>query len=562
MKRFLLALTLFACAAPAPQTEEGLRTEPAPAPAPARPNIVLVLFEDMSARVGAYGDPLARTPAFDRIAAEGVRYTNVYTASGVCAPSRASLMTGRYANTIGAQHMRTMGYLGAPGGGPQDYLAVPPPEVRAFPELLRAAGYHTSNDWKTDYQFGEPFTIWDESEEGADWTGREEGQPFFAMITLLTTHESFVWPTDLESDAPLVRAVVARNREAFADKAAITDPAAVEVPPYLPDVPAVRRDIATHYDNIAFTDAALGALYERLEAEGLLDETILIVSTDHGDGLPRMKRSLYDAGLHVPFVVRYPDGQGAGTVTDDLVSFVDLAPTILSFAGAEAPGWMHGADFAGEDRDPPRRFVFATQDRLDTVPAWRRAVRDERYKLIRNYRPGDAYFHPLPFRDVQPSMQALWAGRAAGTLPEAAARLFEPLPEIQLYDTQEDPHEVRNLAGDPGHADTQARLLAALEDWRGRVGDQSAMPEAEMIEAFWPGGEQPVTTEPVIETDAAGRTVLTSATQGASLGYRADGGPWTLYIGPFEAPPGAALEAKAVRYGYAESLVATARAPD
>ncbi|MEO0981272.1 MAG: sulfatase-like hydrolase/transferase [Pseudomonadota bacterium] len=528
---------------------------------------MLVLFEDMGSRVGAFGDPLAQTPSFDRIAAEGVKYTNVYTSSGVCAPSRAALITGRHQMSIGAQHMRTHGYLGAQGGGPQDYHAVPPAEVKAFPELMRAAGYHTSNNWKTDYQFGEPFTIWDASEDGADWSGRDEGQPFFHMRTLLTTHESFVWPVDMETSSPVEELVVARNQQVFAGRPAMTDPADVEVPPYLPDTPEVRRDLATHYDNIAFTDAQLGTLYDQLEAEGLLENTIMIVSTDHGDGLPRMKRSLYDSGLRVPTVVRYPDGWGAGTVNDELISFVDLAPTILSWAGVEAPDWAQGQDFAGPDRAAPRDYVFAAHDRIDTVMNRRRAVRDAKFKYIRNYRPEDPYFERVAFRDAQPTMKALWAGLDAGTLPPAAERLFEPLPEDQLYDVAADPHEIANLAGDSDHAETQSRLESALDDWVLRVGDMAELPEAEMIAAMWPGGEQPVTAPPsarLAETEAGWRATFESATPGASIGYQAgaDGeGSWRLYTQPIPVAPGETIRVKAVRYGYAESDVVEIEAP-
>lgn len=208
-----------------------------------RPNIVLVLFEDMSSRVGAFGDPLAQTPNFDRIAAEGVMYTNVFTTSGVCAPSRAALITGRHQQTIGAQHMRTTSAGGLPPGGPQNYLAVPPPEVKAFPELLRAADYYTSNNSKTDYQFGEPFTIWDTSGDSADWSMRGEGQSFFHMHTLLTTHESAIWPTDMVPTSPIEGFIVAMNQQVFADRESVTDPLDVEVPPYLPDTPIVRRDM-------------------------------------------------------------------------------------------------------------------------------------------------------------------------------------------------------------------------------------------------------------------------------------------------------------------------------
>ena len=212
----------------------------------ARPNIVLVLFEDMSPRVRSFGDPIAHTPNFDRIAAEGVRYTNVFTTSGVCAPSRAALITGQYQQSIGAQHMRTMAPGGGTGGGIQGYLAVPPPDIKAFPELLRRAGYYTSNNSKTDYQFGEPFTIWDWSEPGADWSRRAPGQPFFHMVTLFNTHESAIWPVDLEKtpENEAFFGLVERNRRAFEKRVARTDPDSVRVPPNLPAPPIVRRSTA------------------------------------------------------------------------------------------------------------------------------------------------------------------------------------------------------------------------------------------------------------------------------------------------------------------------------
>lgn len=554
----IVTILLTAACTGLPDADSDARASPSSEPTYIQPNIVLILFEDMSSRVGAFGDSVAHTPNFDRITAEGVKYTNVFTSSGVCAPSRAALITGRYQQTIGAQYMRTTSAAGLPPGGPQNYLAVPPAEVKAFPELLRAAGYHTSNNAKTDYQFGEPFTIWDESGAEADWSGRANGQSFFHMRTLLTTHESAIWPVDMTPASPIEAFVVSRNAELFADRVARTDPDDVEVPPYLPDTPAVRRDIATHYDNIAFTDAALGEIYDRLSADGLLESTILIVSTDHGDGLPRMKRSLYDSGLQVPMVIRFPDGWGAGAVNDELISFVDLAPTLLSWAGAEEPEWLHGRDFAGSDRDAPREYIFAAQDRMDNEPNMRRASRDARFKYIRNNLEGDPYFEPLPFRDSQPSMKDLWAGLEAGSLPPAAAALFEPLPEHQLYDTLDDPHEVKNLAGDPLYTDELSRLQAALDEWIGRVGDMSDIPEAELIQNMWPGGLQPATATPTMEVRTVGDdqlVVLTSETPGASIGYQI-GDPavaWQLYAGPLRLIAGTKVRAKAVRYGYSES---------
>lgn len=524
------------------------------------PNIVLVLFEDMSPRVGSFGDPLAHTPNFDRIASEGIRYTHVFTTSGVCAPSRAALITGQYQQTMGAQHMRTMGPSGLSGGGPQNYLAVPPSDVKAFPELLRRAGYYTSNNSKTDYQFGNPFTIWDVSKPGADWSGRAPDQPFFHMVSFFNTHESAIWPIDMETSNGTEAFLVNRNREAFQNRVSRTDPSKVSVPPYLPDTPVVRRDIATHYDNIAFTDETLGALYDRLATEGLLDNTILIVSTDHGDGLPRMKRSLYDSGLHVPMVIRFPDGRDAGTVNDELISFVDLAPTILSWARAPQPDHLHGHDFSGNDRDSERVFVFAAQDRMDNDPNRRRAVRDKRYKLIQNFISGDPYFVPLDFRDAQPTMKELWRGKEAGTLTPAQQNSFEPLPEIQLYDTQTDPHEVLNLSDDPAYAAHRTRLQAALDDWMVQHRDLSKKPEAEMILDLWPDGVQPVTAPPVFSISEMGsimQVTLTSDTEGASIGYKTDASSkdWYLYTETLTLPADTTIYAKAIRYGYAESDV-------
>lgn len=331
------------------------------------------------------------------------------------------------------------------------------------------------------------------------------------------------------------------------------------MPPYYPDTDEVRGDIATHYDNIAYTDRMLGTLYDRLEREGLLETSILIVSTDHGDGLPRMKRSVYDSGLRVPMIIRYPDERFAGTVDDQLISFVDLAPSVLEIAGIEKPDWIQGQSFLGATADEPRAYIFAAHDRTDDVKGYRRAVRDNRYKLIRNERAEDPYFSPLSFRDVLPTMKALWTAKEAGTLPAAAEPLFEPLPRLQLYDTLRDPHEINNLASDPSYAEESQRLERALEDWIGLVGDMSEHPEEQMIEMFWPGGVQPETLAPAVETTPVSQgfaVALSSPTVGASVGYRFAGQDrWRLYVEPFNVDAGAVIEAKAIRYGYSESVV-------
>jgi arylsulfatase A-like enzyme len=531
-----------------------------PAHALERPNILLIVAEDLSPRMGAYGDALADTPSIDRLAREGTRYTRAFTTAGVCAPSRAAIILGVHQNTWGAGHMR------ASGGG---YVAVPPADWKAFPELLRAAGYYTVNNGKTDYQmsrrfpngvFGGPSSIWDEA-RADDWRGRAPGQPFFVYHTLLATHESQVWPTwRFHSWTQILMAPMrVRNHRAWVLE---TDPAAVTLPPYYPDTPTVRADLARHYNNIARMDRQVGEILERLEADGLADDTLVVFTTDHGDGLPRAKRWLYDSGLHVPLIVRWPGRVAAGAVDEELVSGVDLAPTFLSLAGVAVPGPLHGRVLLGREAQPEPRYVYAARDRIDEQPDTVRAVRDRRFKYIRNRHPERPYVLDMAFRDQMPMMQELRRLAAEERLEGVPALWFraQRAPE-ELYDTEADPHEIQNRAGDPAFAAVLARMRAELDRWLAASGDLGLLPEEELRQRFWPGGREPVTADPTLGRDADGSLALQCATPGASMELRLDGGPWRLYTGPVEAPPGAGAEARAVRYGWAASGEVSARVP-
>lgn len=530
--------------------------------ADSRPNILLIVAEDMSGRVGAFGDSVARTPHIDALAARGVRYPNAFTVSGVCAPSRSGLITGVYPISMGTHQMRTGG--GVPGTEIESYEAVPPAAVKAFPELLRRAGYATANFAKKDYQFGEPFTIWDVDMgsfmsplEPAPWRQLPGDKPFFAMINLMATHESRLASPDARGSGRWEELLATLQAWQAEHVTPVTDPADVAVPAYYPDNAMVRASIARHYDNIHYMDAQVGAILEALEADGLSDNTLVIWTTDHGDGLPRAKRAVYDSGIRVPMVLRFPDGRHAGTERSRLVSFVDIAPTLLALAGAPVPGFIQGRNFLDGE---PRGYVFAARDRMDKVPDRVRAVRDERYAYLRNYRPELAYFRPLLFRDMFPVMRALWDGSEAGTLaPEQRFYFTAPRPEEELYDIRSDPEQLHNLAGDPAHAAVRERLSARLDQWLETVGDRGAEAEIEMLASMWPGLEQPRTRAPRFELDERGggnRMVqLHSETEGASIGYRIDGGDWQLYSRPVPLASGQTLEAKAVRYGYAESPV-------
>lgn len=488
----------------------------------------------MNFEIGAFGDTVARTPNLNRLAAEGVSYTNAFATSGVCAPSRAALITGHYATSIGAHHMRS-----SDGG----YWPVPPPEVKTFTENLRAAGYYTSSQTKLDYQFsgvvsGAPITNWDEP--GGLWHGREPDQPFFAYVTIFSTHES----------------------QLFGDNSnTVTDPDSVTVPPYYPDTPLVRADFARLYDNVATMDAEVGAILDMLEAEGVLEETIVVFFPDNGRGFPRDKRWIYDGGIHEPLIVRWPNQQSAGTSSSELVSFIDFAPTMLALAGVEVPDHMPGRVFLGPSREPEAEFVFAQADRMDEAPDRIRAVRDKRYKYIRNYEPDTPYGQSIAFRNQLATMQEMFRLEEEGNLEPPADWYFrQTKPLEELYDTQADPFELVNLADDPEHQETLQRMRAAHEAWVAETGDLGDTPEAELAELYWPGGEQPVTPAPLFSThanaDATTDVTIRSEVEGASIAYtleQSDDARWKLYVAPLIVPSGLAVRARAIRYGWLES---------
>ena len=517
------------------------------------PNIVWITVEDMSPRLAAFGDSTASTPHIDRLAAEGVRYTNVFSVSGVCAPSRSAIITGMYPTTIGAQHMRNLRRTSAIADikDPEllaipTYEAVPPVGVRCFTEFLRAEGYYCTNNAKTDYQFTLPITAWDESSQYAHWRNRSDADnPFFAVFNTNITHESQVWRR--------------------ADEPMRVDPAEVEVPPYYPDHPAVRKDIGRHYSNIELMDNFVGNILGELEQDGLLDDTIVFFFSDHGDGLPRMKRWLYDSGLHVPLIVRWPDGYGAGTINDELVSFIDFAPTLLSLAGIPVPEYMQGRPFLGTQNISSREYVYAAKDRMDPARDNARAVRDRRFKYIRNYMPERPYVEFLPYRDRMELMQVLHAMNEEGTLEGPQRLWFRPVkPTEELYDTQTDPHEINNLAEDPRYKAKLEELRAAHEKWKEDTRDWGLIPETELKRKLWPpDGIQPVTSEVqfiVPDTLFAEQTQveLMTATEGASIAYRLDStDTWKLYTTPLTLLTSSTLHAQAVRIGYKHSPISS-----
>jgi len=521
------------------------------------PNILWITNEDMSPRLGCYGDTTARTPYIDRLAEEGLLFRQAFSISGVCSPSRSALITGCYPTSISTLHHRT-----TTSDNPycDPYLGVPPPDVKAFPEYLRRAGYYCTNNSKTDYQFGVPVTIWDENGPEAHWRKRPDpGQPFFAVFNTNVTHESRLFRRQRVQgmidearangqNTGYLEGVLAHDRRR------LTDRRTVPLPPYFPDHPEVREDVARQYDNIRQLDAWVGDLLRQLEEDGLAGNTIVFYFSDHGSCLPRGKRWLYDSGIRVPLIIRFPDGYRAGMKTDRLVSFVDFAPTVLSLAGIEAPAAMQGSAFLGPFEGVPRNYIYAARDRTDALLDQCRAVRDHRYKYIQNWNPEIPYGYPLEYAE-HIAMNSVWRKLyKKGRLPGPAARWHEVKPAEELYDLETDPHEIHNLADSTAYSVRKEELRRQLTAWQTRSGDLGRIPEQVLRDSLWPGGEQPLTEPPRFESTGSGKLSLSCPTPGASIAYQRIGfdSVFQLYHQPIEIPDGMEVLAKTIRYGYAE----------
>lgn len=506
-----------------------------------KPNILWLIAEDISPYIKAYGDSTAHTPNLDRLWREGIRYTRCFDVSGVCAPSRSALITGMYPTSVGTNNMRTGQVLGETGLPP--YSVVLPPEVKMFSEWMRAGGYYCSNNDKQDYQFKAPRSGWDESSKTAHWRNRPKGKPFFAVFTLGVTHESQIW---VKKDDPL-----------------LVDPAKVKLPPYYPESPAIRKDMARMYSNIVEMDKQVGELLQQLKEDGELENTIIIWNSDNGGPVPRGKREIYDTGIRIPLLIRFPNKQLAGTTNEELVSFVDFAPSMLSLAGLPIPAYMQGQAFLGNSRSSsPRKYIYAARDRMDSEYDLVRAVRDKRFKYIRNYQPEKPFIQEIAYRKQMDLMLDLLRLEKEGKLNAVQQLWFRKTkPVEELYDTEKDPYELNNLAIDKNYTSKLEELKAALNNWIDYTQDKGFIAEKKWVEMMWPGMVQPVTEKPVFLKDGA--IAIRSATAGASISWQlvkkgdtANEKQWQLYTRPVAVPPGQQLMAVAERIGYKPSDMA------
>lgn len=538
-----------------------------------RPNVVLIVAEDMNPRLGAYGDTQARTPNLDALAKESVVFTQAFTMAGVSAPSRAGLITGMFQHTTGLQHMRT---ATRPAGG---YLGVPPSYVKGYPELLRRSGYFTYNDTKTDYQFTKghadvgPFTLWTQHGEYSSmddlhiqlaWRNYDlKGKPFFMNFNPQITHESALFTAE---NHPAGQSRFVKQWDTFRQQYRYTptDPQSLKLEPYLRDTPQTRQELAQHYDNIHIMDMQVGKLLDGLKKDGLWDNTIVIFTADNGDGIPRHKREGYDSGTHVPLIVHIPEKYrpagwlAEGSKNDRLVSFEDLAPTILGFADIKQPDYMRGISLA-QDFAPQRQFVYGVRGRMDEYDMRAYFVRDRDYQYVRNLAttPGGI---GIAFRNALGSMKDLNAAHDQHQLSAEQQSWFADRPAEELYDLQRDPLQLHNLAADPAQNAVLVRMREEMDRWRNLANDMNLIAEDQMVtDLLDEQGKQRATLTPVAQWDAVSHKIyLANRTQDASIGYSWDGKEWELYTGSITPLKSASqLQFKAIRYGWQESPVGT-----
>ena len=432
-----------------------------------RPNILWLSTEDMSPNLGCYGDKQAHTPHIDELAAEGILFKNAFVPTPVCATCRSAIITGVYSASLGTHGMRSKIQI--------------PAEIRCFPQYLRQAGYYCTNNEKQDYNFQTPPGSWDESSFQASWKNRPTPEtPFFAVFNFTGTHES-----SIRGDEPKYSQTtsVLKPDERH-------DPAKLKLPPYYPDTPKIREHWARYYNVVSSLDLWVAEHLTAIDEAGLADDTIVFFWSDHGAGIPRHKRWLYDTGMHVPLIVYVPPKWRhlvpcmPGEVRDQLVSLVDLGPTVLNLAGLKVPGYMQGQPFLGPNVPEPRKYVYGARDRMDESYDMFRAVRDGRFKYIRNYIPQRPYTQSQSYGDNSDIMRELRRLNAEGELnAEQALFMRDKKPKEELYDLAADPYELNNLAEDAEHAAKRAELSAALDDWMLSIRDLGIIPEGMLMRA-------------------------------------------------------------------------------
>lgn len=440
-----------------------------------KPNIIWLVMEDISPDLGSYGNKLVSTPNLDKLADEGMRFTNAYATAPVCSTTRSAFFTGMYQTSIGAYNHRSH----------HDDGYQLPKDVKMVTEYLREAGYFSllmGPKQKTDFNFNPRVAAYD-ADDGAHqvstgaythgavdenilgkhaWQQYKGDKPFFAQINYGEAHRTFIH----DPENPI-------------------NPADVTLPAYYPDHDIARRDWALYLETIQVLDKKIGHLLKELEQQNVLDNTIIFIFGDHGRAMLRDKQWLYDGGIKVPLLV-WGKGIEGNQVNDELVSLIDIAPTTMDIAGVTEPDNMQGKVFLGPHRQP-REYIYAQRDRCDETDDRIRAVRDARFKYIVNYYPDRPYTAFNAYKKSQyPVATLMHKLHEEGKLTAAQELFMAPKrPREELYDTLNDPDEVHNLADDPKYKTTLQEMRTALENWESTYGDDGATAEDPKVAAYW-----------------------------------------------------------------------------
>ena len=446
------------------------------------PNIVWLVSEDNSPFLGCYGDEFASTPNLNKLAQIGVKFNNTFANAPVCAPSRSTIISGMYATSMGTQHMRSEN---------------PTPKfMKFFPYYLKKAGYYTTNRIKKDYNTTDQDSVWDNS----DWwgwkdafIGREKDQPFFMMYNTWMSHEGKIHPNtdDWEYFHGTMKdhGIDSTTYQKWWDEAK-HDPELVPIPPYHPKTKEMKRDWARYYDCVELMDREIGVLIEKFKQDKLLENTIIFYFSDHGGVIARSKRFVFDSGLRVPMLLYVPEkyqhlvDYEMGSETDRVVSFVDLAPTVLRLAGIEIPDYCEGVAFTGEQTKAEKEYAFGFRGRMDERYDLVRTVRDKRFRYIRNYMPHRIYGGKVRYLWRAKSIQSWEAEFKKSTLDEKQSAFWQSKAVEELYDIRNDPHNVNNLADDPKYKEDLLRLRNVLQKHMKETRDLGFVPEAEMIRRY------------------------------------------------------------------------------
>ncbi|WP_430811949.1 MULTISPECIES: sulfatase-like hydrolase/transferase [unclassified Carboxylicivirga] len=435
-----------------------------------QPNILWITIEDTSPHfIGCYGNEDARTPVIDHLAMDGVRFTNAFSTGTVCSPSRTAIITGVKTYKTGTGNHRSA-------------IAVPN-YMKGFPYYLQQLGYYTSNNKKTDYNVGDEkaYTVeaWHESADTAGWWNRAEGQPFFAVFNFMDSHQS---RTMTHTYGWYKKQVL--NELAAEERIGEND---FDMPPFYNDTPAMRKQFARVYNSLKLTDNKIGALLQRLEADGLKENTVIIFYADHGEGIPRGKTNGINLGYRVPFIMWFPEKYKHlspwgtnGVVTDELVSFEDLAPTVISLAGGEIPEHMTGRIMMGENRSKRAEHLVLSSDRADNGIDLVRTVTNGKYLYSRNFMPFIPEARYIRYMEISDIKQQMRRDYEQNLLNPVQKRLFEARPAEYLYNIEDDVWELNNLVDDEKHQEVLNEMRQLLKQEMLEARDVMLLPEYEL----------------------------------------------------------------------------------